>query len=205
MIVSVSTKEVYGYTEMKLGQLNRNASTGAGKAVLAEIRRGVGKAPGELPKTWGILFQGMPEKMYSANGEPTRAEWAVYTALTLYALHQQGSDPAQNSMNQKDMRLGVAVSRLCRNAEGRYTDEDRERIARRFMPLATAGSMPELTHHLRAIVQLLKTEGIPLDYPALAADLYRYQFEESENQVRLQWGQDFYRYNNESEENSDEN
>lgn len=198
--MAVNAKEVYRITAEKIDQLRRYAGTGSGKAMLAEIRRGTGKVPGELPSTWGILFQGMPEEMYSINGEPSRAEWAIYTALTLYALHQQGNDPSQKNMNEKNMGLGTAVSMLCKNAEGRYTEEDRERITRRFLPLATAKSMPELSHHLRGMVQLLKSKGIPLDYPALAVDIYRYQFEETANQVRLQWGQDYYRKKYESEE-----
>jgi len=53
--------------------------------------------------------------------------------------------------------------------------------------------MGECVHHLRGLVQLLRAEGIPLDYPELAYDLYRYQTLDGTQQVRLLWGQDFYR------------
>ena len=46
---------------------------------------------------------------------------------------------------------------------------------------------------MRGIIQLLRGEGIPIDYPMLAADLYRYQFNSLVSNVRLKWGQDFYR------------
>lgn len=53
--------------------------------------------------------------------------------------------------------------------------------------------MVELTHHMRSIVQLLRSSSIPLDYPALAQDLYCYQTAHTVASVRLRWGQDFYR------------
>ena len=118
------------------------------RAELAELRRGVGSQPGDLPALWGALLADMPEQLQGSNG-PSKAEWAVYTALTLFALHQQGE--AGVSMNQ-----------------------------------------PEVSHHLRGMIQLLRREGIPLDYPQLAEDLYQYQFVDGAPNVRLRWGRDLY-------------
>ena len=42
------------------------------------------------------------------------------------------------------------------------------------------------------MIQLLRREGIPLDYPQLAEDLYQYQFVDGAPNVRLQWGRDLY-------------
>ena len=65
-------------------------------------------------------------------------------------------------------------------------------VLRRFNALATADSMPEVSHHLRGMIQLLRREGIPLDYPQLAEDLYQYQFVDGAPNVRLRWGRDLY-------------
>ena len=46
--------------------------------------------------------------------------------------------------------------------------------------------------HLRGMIQLLRREGIPLDYPQLAEDLYQYQFVDGAPNVRLRWGRDLY-------------
>ena len=62
------------------------------KAALANLRRGVGRVPGDLPELWGSFLLGMPQELQSINGEPTRAEWSIYLALTLYAMHQQGNE-----------------------------------------------------------------------------------------------------------------
>ena len=142
------------------------------RAELAELRRGVGRQPGDLPALWGALLADMPEQLQGSNG-PSKAEWAVYTALTLFALHQQGE--AGVSMNQPGRTLGGAVRQLAeKTAAGQ--DWTESSVLRRFNALATADSMPEVSHHLRGMIQLLRREEIPLDYPQLAEDLYQYQF-----------------------------
>ena len=78
------------------------------RAELAKLRRGVGHAPGDLPELWGSFLRGMPEGFQGRCG-PSHAEWAVYLALTLYAVHQQGND---QPMNRPGNTLGRAVRQL---------------------------------------------------------------------------------------------
>ena len=84
------------------------------------------------------------------------------------------------------MFLGKAVRTLIQ------TSEDENRVKRRFDAAATSNSMEEIAHHLRGLIQLLKSENIPLDYPKLTEDLYRFQFPEARDNVRLMWGREFY-------------
>ena len=157
----------------------------ARRAALANLRRGIGRVPGDLPELWGSFLEGLPEEMQSKNGRPTPAEWAVYLALTLYALHQQSQ---QAEMNRPGASLGGAVRLL--------TGQDREPETggafRRFRALATASSMQEVSHHLRGLIQLLRPKAIALDYPQLAADLYLLQFAQAAPRVRLRWGEAYY-------------
>ena len=98
------------------------------RAELAELRRGVGRQPGDLPALWGALLADMPEQLQGSNG-PSKAEWAVYTALTLFALHQQGE--AGVSMNQPGRTLGGAVRQLAeKTAAGQ--DWTESSVLRRF-------------------------------------------------------------------------
>jgi len=159
----------------------------ATRASLAMLRRGIGRSPGSTPELWSATFGGLPEDLMGTGSSPTRAEWAVHTALTLYALHQQGKSPRERPMHQEGRRLGMAVRELVRS------DKDEERVKRRFDAVATSDGLMELSNHLRGLVQLLKSEEIPLDYAQLAEDLYRYQFPDARNSVRLNWGRDFYR------------
>ena len=175
------------------------------RAELAELRRGVGRRPGELPALWGSLLANMPEDL-RGNDEPSAAEWAVYLALTLFALHQQGTNRSDGMMNQEGKTLGGAVRQLAVSSVEPGQDWTESSVLRRFNALATADSMPEVSHYLRGMIQLLRREKIPLDYPQLAVDLYRLQFVESAANVRLQWGRQLYAITaKKTEENKKEN
>ena len=176
----------------KIRRIQKMTNDGQRKAILANLRRGAGRVPGELPELWGEFLEELPEELYGSGRGPSRAEWAVYTALTLFALHQQGHDPAQEReyMNQENVGLGAAAAKVALADGG---DEALERVRRRFNIAATAESMDKLSWHLRGLVQLMSGKSIGLDYARLAGDLYRYQFPSMRSGVRLEWGQDFYR------------
>ena len=195
----MKTKDVKNCVAQQLYRM-QNLPEPQWRAELAELRRGVGRQPGELPALWGSFLAEMPEELRGTDG-PSKAEWAIYLALTLYALHQQGANRAEGSMNQPGKTLGGAVRLLAEktvNGEDQAEKEaDEEKwaessVCRRFNILATADSMPEISHYLRGMIQLLRREKIPLDYPQLAVDLYRLQFVESAPNVRLQWGRELY-------------
>lgn len=145
------------------------------RARLAELRRGVGHQPGDLPALWGSFLQELPKELWgreTAAGEcrePSEAEWAVYLALTLYALHQQGEENV--SMNEKGCTLGRAVRLLAQNSAAAAQDWTESSVLRRFNALATADSMPEVSHYLRGMVQLFRGNEpkLKLDYPRLPA------------------------------------
>lgn len=162
------------------------------RAMLAKLRRGIGKPPGELPELFEILLTDMPDELYGRNDEPSYAVSAIYTALTLFALHQQGKDHAMSVGRKTEDKktensLGSAVGHLVRQ------DKDRElAIKRRFDTVTTATTLTELSHHARGLIQLLRTGDVTLDYARFAVDLYWFQFDEIRNRIRLRWGQDFY-------------
>lgn len=198
--MATKRKDVETYTASRIRRILNSPDPGAQKAALANLRRGIGYAPGELPQLWGEFLMDMPEELYGFEGQPSRAEWAVYIALTLFALHQQGHDPAAEPMHREGQSLGAAVAQLASD------DDEQARILRRLNAAATANSIPALAHYLRGLVQLLRGESIPLDYPALAGDVFDYQNPEKAARVRLRWGQDFYgticKANKEEDENT---
>ncbi len=181
-----SEQSLKSYAGRKLNWLIQIQSDGERKAVFARLRQGVGKVPGEDPMLWGTFLGDMPEEMYGQNGNPSREEWAAYTVLTLFALHQQGKDISDNCMHQEDRHLGSSLAELVKG------EEDRDRIIRRFNMVAASADMQEMAYHLRGVVQLLRRDAIPVDYVDLAGDLFRFQFPEQRDSVRLKWGQDFY-------------
>lgn len=82
--------DIKSFVGKKISMFQAEAGKGDGKAMLANLRRGVGHEPGELPQLFGVILLDMPEEFMSGSGIATKEEWACYIALTLYALHQQG-------------------------------------------------------------------------------------------------------------------
>lgn len=179
---------ISGFVKFKLLQLQQNPRDAVVRAKLAKMRRGIGEQPGAVPELWDLLFDGLPEELEGRGNEPSRAEKAVYTALTLYALHQQGKDLHSDFMYLENNTLGRAVGQLARRSDG-----NEEAVIRRFNVVVTSADLTEFSWHLRNIIQLCKRESIPLDYAALARDLYEYQDLNRLDNVRLKWGRDFYR------------
>ena len=183
-------KQIRNYVKKQMELLAGDAGTldlGSSKAQLAQLRRGVGKRAGELPELWGIFLRNMPEELMGKEGRPSYAEWAIYTALTLFALHQQGHSEPMHAEGEEN-RLGRAVKKLA------HGEEEEENVRRKFSITARSDDMEELSYHLKTLVRMLGSNDIKLDYEDLAKDLYRFQFENDADQVRLKWGQDFYRF-----------
>lgn len=190
----VTGQQVKYETEKRIRNIS-SLPDNAARSALAELRRGAGTQPGELPALWGAFLNDLPEEMFSRNGVASRSEWAIYIALTLFALHQQGKDVKSDNVSKTGKRLGTAVAGLIED------EDDRARVWRRFQSIATAGDIRELSYHLRGMIQLLKAKDIGLDYALLAKDLYDYQDAGRVNEVRLKWGEDFYRQNKEDLKN----
>lgn len=56
--------DVRNYTYRQIQFLIRQKETSVGKAMLANLRRGIGKTPGELPELWGAFLNEMPSELY---------------------------------------------------------------------------------------------------------------------------------------------
>lgn len=154
-------------------------------AMLARLRRGAGKPVQAVPDLWGLP---QTDTLYAAIKDPARlerAENAVHIAITLFALHQQSlRDSLMHVTNGP--QLGRAVRDLM------PTDVINEPIRRRFVRIGTATSLSQLTHRLREVITLLRNNAEPLDYAALAEQLYRWQHPAHRGAVQREWGRNFY-------------
>lgn len=184
-----------GFVEGKV-RLLQNGSPWS-KAMLAKLRRGIGKDPSETPDVWELTLAGIPEELmgYEGTGNfvANEAEMAVHTALTLYSLHQQGNI---SPVNVPGRSFASAIRNLI---SADKTNESA--IKRRFDSIITSDDLMELSNHARGLIQLMKASkyNITFDYSTFAKDLYRYQYDRGRDEVRLNWGLDFYRMR----ENSD--
>ncbi|MFD0683737.1 type I-E CRISPR-associated protein Cse2/CasB [Actinomadura fibrosa] len=171
--------------EVQQGYLaDRSAAVGA----LAQLRRGAGKLPQDVPDLWGVtgaerLFE--HPLLSRDNQQATRAEAAYFLAVTLYALHQQSQS---RPMHKRGVDLGQAVRKLM------PPNDIDEPIRRRFVRAGTAATPEILAYRLREVVSLLRGDGIPLDYGRLARQLYRAQTPGGMSEVRRDWGRSFHTY-----------
>lgn len=199
--ISETGKIVGNYVSSRIRDIAKDEKTlesSGSKARLARLRRGIGKKPGEIPELWGDFLQDLPEELCGRYSEPTREEWAVYTALTLFALHQQGNSEPMNASG-REYCLGRAVSRLI----AKSSDDEVERIKFKLSLAADSDDMTELSYRLKSIVRLLGRDRVKLDYAKLAEDIYFFQSGKADN-VRLQWGREFY-YGLNADERKDNN
>ena len=58
-------KEVQNFVGKKIYLLQTEAALGSGKAMMANLRRGIGHEPGELPQLFGVILSDMPEEFIS--------------------------------------------------------------------------------------------------------------------------------------------
>ena len=178
---------VYRYTKSKI----KNLCRGDKKDVLARLRHGAGKEPGADPRLWDVIFNGMPQELAGYGTVPSKAERAIYGALTQFALHQQGKDPSKDCVSCDNVSLGKAAAALIKN------DSDRARVTARFNTVVS-GNADSVFTKIRGFIQLLKSKNAKLDYAMLAKDLYLYQFDNE--RVKLKWGRDMYTAMNKKKE-----
>ncbi|MGW3488748.1 type I-E CRISPR-associated protein Cse2/CasB [Streptomyces sp. NPDC001054] len=157
-------------------------------AALARLRRGVGRAPGEVPDLWGLtgtepLYERYAQGAFSEE-EFLRAEEAAHTAVTLWSLHQQ-SHHVSRMHRRPGPELGTAVRRL---TPGGAIDES---ARRRFVRAGTAATPVVLATRLRELVLLLRREEIPLDYGLLADQLHQWTLPGGAQGVRRSWGRSY--------------
>lgn len=212
---STSAEKIGKFTGKKIYSIIRKTQDGD-KGILANLRRGVGKSPGDIPLIWGYFLEGMEEagiSCHSRRAEPSYEEWAIFLALTLYAVHQQGKTEVMHAgwigeVQQEDKQelsrpkqiqdLGKALAALAilnaktNTADDILEDTNVKKIQKRLQIISSSENIKEVSHHIRCTVQLLRGENIKLDYVSLAKDLYLYQIPSCRAGVRLCWGRNFY-------------
>ncbi|WP_300680477.1 type I-E CRISPR-associated protein Cse2/CasB [Nocardioides sp.] len=184
----VTTGDVLSaYVGARASQLQSRYGQDEAKAVaaLARLRRAM-TSDGRLnPQVWDV-FDEMPPKLIWERDEPSPAERAAIAALTLFATHQQSRRDKGMHHGGHSHSLGRAMATLSRGSEGQGVTE-------RFRALTRASDLTSVLSHLRALVTRLRGARIPLDYAALAKDLYDLQFPGGMDSVRIRWIRDFHR------------
>ncbi|WP_424827654.1 type I-E CRISPR-associated protein Cse2/CasB [Rothia mucilaginosa] len=180
--------ELQRFVVAKVMRLYHQKSNGvsAATAQLAQLRRGVGVSPFQYPELLGIILEkedgteGIPEQYRGRGEQPSNAESAAYTALTLFALHQQSQN---QPMHDAEVSFG--------NAVGKLVGDTTTSMKKRFDSLLTAQTENARQHYLRSLITLLRSEGIAFDYGRFAVDYMRLLNPATRQKVMYRWNRDF--------------
>lgn len=194
--------EIEKATERIIRQLYNNGDTD--KASLSALRSAATIDGYRAQKVWPVFLSNLDEQWLSKNGKATREESAIFAAVRMYALHQQASDACvfsrRNYSDKKDEKkkdvekngreLFEALNWL------KQGTDSHEALDRRVQALLGTNNYNAVIDQLVHLMQIIKSKktGIQIDYARLAGDLYKFQFGYRQaNEVRLRWGEQYYR------------
>ena len=170
--------------------LQKDAGVSAAIAELAQLRRGAGKVPTGYPHLMGMVLvlenedkedkQAFPEQCRGKGDKPNYAEIAAYTALTLFALHQQSQN---QPMHDAKVSFGRAVGKLVGNTTSS--------MKKRFDSLLTAQTENARQHYLRSLITLLRSKSIAFNYGQFAVDYMYLQNPSTRKNVLYRWNSEF--------------
>jgi CRISPR system Cascade subunit CasB len=149
---------------------------GDARAALAALRRGLGKAPGEVAEVARYV---MP--FISDNDRPQRVA-AYFRVAALFASHRLSWSPGDG---QHLTNLGASFRRLA----GPDGPDQNEGAKRRFVALLNAHP-EELDRHLRHAVSLLKAKDVTIDWAQLLRDVQGW--DDEDRHVQLAWARAFW-------------
>lgn len=177
--------DVYLVAGEIISRIEHMGNESSRKAILANIRKSIGKELIEMTDIWKILFENLPEDFLGTDGKATFEENAIISTLQIYAISMQGSKSSDDT-EEKLGNMGQSLSIL-------RTIGDCEPIDQRFNTMVTSSSYEEFTYHLRSLIKILKSKSIvKIDYSKLAKDLFLYQVG-FEKEIKLQWARSFYK------------
>lgn len=153
----------------------------------AQLRHSLGKNLTQSPEVWGMILENAPDSLIGKSEKPTSAENAIFYTLTLFAMGKQS--------DQNDVSVGKAAAQLLleqAQKEGKAYREDKNPVYSRLQRILSSATLDDLVVPLRALLQLLGQKGIPLSYPDLARDLYRFSYPEGQEYVISRWAKDYF-------------
>lgn len=180
------------FVSAKINHLYRQKDAGVSAAIaeLAQLRRGAGKVPTGHPHLMGMVLvlenedkedkQAFPEQCRGKGDKPNDAEIAAYTALTLFALHQQSQN---QPMHDAKVSFGRAVGKLVGNTTSS--------MKKRFDSLLTAQTENARQHYLRSLITLLRSKSIAFNYGQFAVDYMYLQNPSTRKNVLYRWNSEF--------------
>ncbi len=186
----------YNTAKSILIKLDSTRDASSTKALLANMRNSADKDISNNVDALAYVFSNLSYGEDDRGGELSYMEQAIFTAIQMYAIHQQsnvesvlkfGNDDENESREKKyKANIGDALATL--------RSDESESIDKRFNAMITATNFNKLSYHLRQMIKILKSKSdAKVDYAKLAEDLYWFMIGRKE-EVRLSWARSYYKY-----------
>lgn len=188
----------YNTAKSILIKLDSTRDASSTKALLANMRNSADKDISNNVDALAYVFSNLSYGEDDRYGELSYMEQAIFTAIQMYAIHQQsnvesvlkfGNDDENESIEKKNKykaNIGDALATL--------RSDESESIDKRFNAMITATNFNKLSYHLRQMIKILKSKSeAKVDYAKLAEDLYWFMIGRKE-EVRLSWARSYYKY-----------
>lgn len=191
------TNRVYNTICNILDKIGNRLNDSKGKAILSNLRYSIGKDISQVPIIWEIFFEYLPNE-YIESSKFEKEEKVILTILQLYSIYQQGEQ--NNVFSREGVKFCESLGKLRNN-------DNTESIDRRFNVMITASTYDEFVHHLRQMLKLSKSKSKGLEkinFALLGQDLYKI-FKFNDNNVKINWGKQYYSYFNKNERGDVEN
>lgn len=197
----------YNTAKSILIKLDSTRDASSTKALLANMRNSADKDISNNVDALAYVFSNLSYGEDDRYGELSYMEQAIFTAIQMYAIHQQsnvesvlkfGNDDENESIEKKNKykaNIGDALATL--------RSDESESIDKRFNAMITATNFNKLSYHLRQMIKILKSKSdAKVDYAKLAEDLYWFMIGRKE-EVRLSWARSYYKYRKNEEMEGD--
>ena len=197
----------YNTAKSILIKLDSTRDASSTKALLANMRNSADKDISNNVDALAYVFSNLSYGEDDRYGELSYMEQAIFTAIQMYAIHQQsnvesvlkfGNDDENESIeknNKYKANIGDALATL--------RSDESESIDKRFNAMITATNFNKLSYHLRQMIKILKSKSdAKVDYAKLAEDLYWFMIGRKE-EVRLSWARSYYKYRKNEEMEGD--
>lgn len=129
------------------------------KALAAIWRHEAGREPGENPELYGSFLLDFPEELQGKGGGLTSFMRAAWMALTMFVLG-----------GKRHEERGASLGRAAYECDSKI-GKDSSSTKKRLLIVETTSKLENLNEPLRAVIHMLDSKGIYLDYVQLAVDL----------------------------------
>ena len=169
------------------------AGSSSSRATLARLRRLGQPGMGSWMVVGDDVFSDLPELCTSRVDEEDALR-AIRCAMKLYAIHQQsevvGVAIPPSSMDWTSGSFGRACYLISHQAGSAPQGE--AGVLRRMSTIESATGFEGVEAGLRALISLMKSKGVKLNYGRLARDIYFIQKSSARDRVFMGWARDYY-------------